>query len=214
MTALIESIRTLFDLGGWVMLPLSVLSIVSLALIGERALFWAMTGSRRRTARLRIVNEKVQQGDLAGAESLLDSDGSVYAAVLRPVLRAARRGGEAGEVEAQGLQAIEAVRGRIERFGAWLSATVTASPMLGILGTVVGIIQSFRLLGQQTAVADPTEAAAGIAQALYTTAFGLVIAMLVLFPLVLFRSHAERCLARLESLIAVIAAAPRQRERV
>lgn len=214
MTSIIDSIRTLFDLGGWVMLPLAALSIISLTLIGERIVFWALAGSRSRTARLRLVQEKVQQGDLAGAESTLDSDASVYASVLRPVLRAARRGGDQPEVEAQGLQAIEAVRGRIERFSAWLSATVTAAPMLGILGTVVGIIQSFNLLGQTTAVTDPTEAAAGIAQALYTTAFGLVIAMLVLFPLVLFRSRAERCMARLESMIAVIAAAPRQRDRV
>jgi len=214
MTALLDAITTLFTLGGPVMVPLSALSVISLALIAERMLFWSRTGSRRRSQRLALVHEKVQQGDMAGAAGVLDADGSVYAAVLAPVLRAAQRGADQHEVEAQGLQAIEAVRGRIERFGAWLSATVTAAPMLGILGTVVGIIQSFKLLGQEAAITDPTEAAAGIATALYTTAFGLVIAMLVLFPLVLFRSHAERCLSRMESMIAVIAAAPRRRDRV
>jgi biopolymer transport protein ExbB len=210
----LDAITSLFAIGGWVMYPLSFLSVLALTLIAERALFWLLTHSRARDKRMRLVSEKVQQGDLSGAESSLDQDGSVYAAVLRPVIRAARRGGNQHDVEAQGLQAMEAVRGRIERFSAWLSATITAAPMLGILGTVVGIIDSFQLLGQTQAVTDPTQAAAGIAQALYTTAYGLIIAMLALFPLVLFRSQADRCFGRLEAMIAVIAAAPRTRERV
>ncbi len=214
MTTLLESIRTLFEIGGIVMIPLFALSVLSLALMAERVLFWMAASSRRRRNLLRVAAERIQQGDLAAAESLLDSDGSVYSAVLRPVLRAARRGAGAGEIEAQGMQSIEGVRPRIERFGAWLSATVTAAPMLGILGTVLGIIQSFQLLGSSTRVTDPTTAAAGIGQALYTTAFGLLVAMVVLFPLVLFRAKAEQCLSRLEAMIALIATAPKQRERL
>jgi len=209
-----QALSRLFELGGWVMIPLSFLSIVALTLIAERSIFWWLTHSRSRRNRLRLINEKVREGDLAGAETTLDNDSSVYALVLRPVIRSARRGADQHEVEAQGLQAMEYVRGRVERFSVWLSATVTAAPMLGILGTVVGIIKSFALLGQTSTVADPTQAAAGIAEALYTTAFGLIIAMLALFPLVLFRSQAERCFSQLEAMTAVIAAAPRNRERV
>ena len=82
----------------------------------------------------------------------------------------------------------------------------TAAPMLGILGTVLGIIKSFGLLGASVdagAAADPTAVATGIAQALYTTAFGLTIALLTLFPYAIFRACADRAFTRLETFTAV-----------
>jgi biopolymer transport protein ExbB len=84
-----------------------------------------------------------------------------------------------------------------------LSTIITAAPMLGILGTVVGIIQSFGLLGSVDTVADPSAVAGGIAQALYTTAFGLIVALVTLFPYAIFRSLADKAFARLETLAAI-----------
>ena len=85
----------------------------------------------------------------------------------------------------------------------------TAAPMLGILGTVTGIIRSFAAVGAQAAggagaegPTDPTLVADGIAQALYTTAFGLLIAIVTLFPYVIFRARIDRALGRLELLAA------------
>ena len=83
-----------------------------------------------------------------------------------------------------------------------LSTIITAAPLLGILGTVMGIIQSFRLLGEQAVLTDPSDVAGGIAAALLTTALGLIIALVTLFPYMLFRGWSSRTIGRLEALIA------------
>ena len=85
---------------------------------------------------------------------------------------------------------------------ATLSTIITAAPLLGILGTVIGIIQSFNLLGVQETLTDPRTVSTGIAEALLTTALGLVVALVTLFPYMIFRSHVERSIGRMESLIA------------
>ena len=72
--------------------------------------------------------------------------------------------------------------------------------MLGILGTVTGIIKSFGLLGNAEQVTDPAAMAVGISEALYTTAFGLIIALVVLFPYNHFRRSADRAMGVFETI--------------
>ena len=127
--------------------------------------------------------------------ALLRGDRSPYAEVARGLM-------DHGTSDAVAVESVEAQRPRLDRFMVTLSTIITAAPLLGILGTVVGIIQSFRLLSQDTMLSDPREVAGGIATALLTTALGLVVALLTLFPYMLFRSHAGRAIGRMESLIA------------
>ena len=113
----------------------------------------------------------------------------------------AKRMLDEGPDDAVAVETIEQLRGKTERFMNILSTIVTASPMLGILGTVTGIIQSFELLGGQRALVDPRDVSSGIGEALITTAAGLVIALAALFPYMLFRGYAERALGRFESIV-------------
>ena len=86
-----------------------------------------------------------------------------------------------------------------------LSTIITAAPLLGILGTVIGIIRSFRLLvggPGEGGLTDPSAVSMGIAEALLTTALGLVVALITLFPYMIFKAQAERALGRVESIIA------------
>ena len=85
--------------------------------------------------------------------------------------RLARRLYFEGVTDAVASEAVEDERGRLDRFMVTLSTIITAAPLLGILGTVIGIIQSFQLLGTQSTLTDPREVAGGIAAALLTTAF-------------------------------------------
>lgn len=189
--------------GGWAMWPLLAMSLVSIALSVERFIYWGLTHHLSRARWVARVADGLRAGDRSAVESLCAKDDSVYAGVARGLLT--RRAGEAAAVEL-----IEAHRPAIERFGVALSTIITAAPLLGILGTVTGIINSFDLLGRSgaDAVSDPSLVAGGIAEALLTTAFGLVVATMTLFPYAFFRASAGKCLGRLEALVAAAEQAP------
>jgi biopolymer transport protein ExbB len=78
-----------------------------------------------------------------------------------------------------------------------LDTIITVSPLLGIFGTVIGIILSFEMLGS-AGIEEPQAVTAGIAQALITTASGLGIAILSLFPYNYFNSRMEKATATIE----------------
>ena len=80
-------------------------------------------------------------------------------------------------------KALEFRAGRKDGRGlAVVSTIITAEPMLGILGTVTGIIQTFNQLNAANGTANPMAATAGIGEALITTAGGLIAALILLFP--------------------------------
>lgn len=183
----------IFAQAGWVAWPLAVLSVVSVGLCLERWL--ALRGMRRQTSapRLAPVAAALAAGDLAGARRA--APGPLVAGYLG-LLGSQRPGVDEWEAHAAG----DLARERLERFLPFLSTVITAAPMLGILGTVTGIIQSFGLLGDAETVRDTTAMAAGISEALYTTAFGLTLALVLILPYNAFRVAASRCAAALETL--------------
>lgn len=185
---------TLMERGGFVMWPLLAASVVAVTVTIERAWFWFNLHSGRETARYRQLLAAFRNGDRSKAESLLRSPGNVYDQLARRML-------EDGPDDATALEQIEDLRSQTERFSSILSTIVTASPMLGILGTVSGIIQSFELLGGDQSMIDPNDVSGGIAEALITTAGGLVIALAALFPYMIFRAQADRALGRFEAIV-------------
>ena len=72
-----------------------------------------------------------------------------------------------------------------------VSTIITAEPMLGILGTVTGIMQTFSALNGADGVANPMAATAGIGEALITTAAGLIASLVLIFPYNVLERHAE-----------------------
>ena len=190
---LFERMRGLFEAGGWVMWPLLVLSVVSLMLTTERTLFWLGLHGPGRGRKLDRLLAELREG---GPGAVARRDGSLYG-------RFADGLGSGPATESRAHELAELARPSIDRFSVIMSTIVTASPMLGILGTVTGIIRSFSLIGEAASVGDPALVAAGIGEALFTTAFGLIVALVTLFPHAVFRAHAERCLTRLELIAAV-----------
>lgn len=190
-----DDLAMLIERGGAIMVPLIGLSIISLTLIIERAWFWMALHKPGRLVHLRLINESLRQGDPKLASQLLRGDKSVYGLVAGRLI-------DAGATEGVAIEAVETQRPRLDRFMTTLSTIITAAPLLGILGTVIGIIQSFDLLGEQQTLTDPRAVSTGIAEALLTTAMGLVVALVTLFPYMIFKAQSERALGRLESLIA------------
>lgn len=183
--------------GGWVMWPLLAMSIVGLTLVFERIWFFLRTNSPWRVGRFNRIGYYLRNDQREQAGALLSNDDSVYGRLLQQLL-------SEGVTDANAINAVERQRPRLERFMPTLGTIITAAPMLGILGTVTGIISSFEVLGDQT-VTDPAKVADGIAEALLTTVAGLVVALVVLFPYNVFRAQIDRTLGRMESLIAAAA---------
>ncbi len=196
MSTLSTDLAILIERGGFIMLPLLFMSVVSLALCVERTWFWATLHRARRLRRLQQIKNALRRGNLDLARKVASSDQSPYGQVAMLLI-------EEGATEAVAVEAIEAQRHKFDRFMVSLSTIITAAPLLGILGTVIGIIQSFKLLGGgEGGLVDPGVVSQGIAQALLTTALGLVVALITLFPYMVFRGQLERALGRVESLVA------------
>jgi biopolymer transport protein ExbB len=209
MSQMVDQLQTVFLAGGWVMWPLLGLSLLSVTVTLERALFWTSRsgggGGRRRDGRLAKLSAALRRGDAQAAQRITEKEASIYGWFAAELLERAGSG-NAEDIEAVAVELVEASRPRVERFALTMSTIITAAPMLGILGTVMGIIESFRLLGAKgDVVVEPAAVASGIAVALYTTAFGLIVALITLFPYVAFRGAADRCFSRLESLVSAAA---------
>jgi biopolymer transport protein ExbB len=199
MDAFFQRLSELFTAGGPVMWPLVVLSVLSVAMSFERSVYWFRTHGPGRRAWLRKLGERLRTGDISGVQATIAKDGSVYARTVEVLL-----GTPPGQAPIVA-DVVEQARHECERFGASQSTIITAAPLLGILGTVLGIIESFDLLGSGQAVTDISAVAAGIAEALITTAMGLIVALITIFPYMAFRAHASRCVSTLEALAATAA---------
>ena len=181
-----------FRQGGPIMYPLLLCSLVSLTLIVERALFWIREEKRRDRRLLDELMTLVERNELEKARGLTGGtkDFVVRVMVCGIVhqafsLRDALRMGADEEIA------------RMRRYLPILDTMITLSPLLGILGTVTGIISSFNLLGS-VGIEQPRMITAGIAQALITTAFRLLIAILSLLPYNYFLTRVEKAALEME----------------
>ena len=180
------------------MWPLLLCSVVSLAVILERAWFWARLDLDRDRAAIEALLESFRvrekkkafiagsgEAESRGAESgEARSEGAVLRMLASGLAHAAFSSARAMEAVAQA-----EVKGMRRGMGI-LDTIITIAPMLGILGTVTGIISSFDVLGQ-IGVDDPKAVVAGIAEALITTAAGLGISVATVFPFNYFNSRME-----------------------
>ncbi len=175
----------IFISGGPVMYPLLACSIIVLTVIIERAFFWARLAARRDRSLVDRVLELSRTGewDLI-REKVAGSMDYIVRILVAGILH--REFSMSRAMEAAAAEEIKQMR----RFMNVLDTMITVAPLLGIFGTVIGIIVSFESLGT-AGIAHPRAVTAGIAQALITTAAGLAIAILSVFPYNYFNSRVE-----------------------
>lgn len=179
--------KCVFDLiksGGWLMLPILLCSIIAMGIIAER--FWSL----RRT--------RILPPDLVPKIWKLNRDGKLDAVSLRnlktcsplgAVLAAGLANSHYGReimrtsIEEAGRQVVH----ELERFLNTLGTIASVSPLLGLLGTVVGMIKVFSAI-MVHGVGDPAVLGGGISEALITTAAGLTVAI----PSLIFYRYFER----------------------
>ena len=181
-----------FFRGGPVMYPLLAVLIVAVAVILERILWWTIERARRNPNKLDQVYAALEEGNVNGASSL--SRGS-----KDPIIRTVWHGLNHVHSSVEG--ALEVASGveiqRAGRFMSILDTTITLAPLLGLLGTVTGIMGSFSFVGN--ADLAPTKVSGGIAEALIATACGLGIAILTLIFFNFFNSKLAKLQFELQS---------------
>lgn len=195
---LLNSLREIVDLGGPVVAILAALSVLVLAVVFYKLWQFTAAGVGRHRALQQAVTAW-DAGDRAGARTALAQSRSY----LRPVIAMATD----GQTDAARLQAEAETRfARLESGFRLLDSVAQVAPLLGLFGTVLGMISAFQALQGAGAQVDPSILAGGIWVALLTTAVGLAVAMPTALILSWFeaRMEAERVLAEqaLRTLLA------------
>jgi biopolymer transport protein ExbB len=182
MPILANAVIDLFHKGGPIMYPIAVVTVVAVCIFVERVFWWARFTARRSNKQLDAVYEKLEAGDLAQAVA-------VAAQSSDPVVRMIHHGLNHRHTSMQG--ALEVAAGQeLRDAGRYLSAMdtiVTLAPLLGLLGTVTGIMGSFTSMGSSELAVE--KVTGGIGEALIATAAGLGIAIGTLVPMNYFHSR-------------------------
>lgn len=160
--------------GGVMMIPIILASIIALAIIFER--FWAL--SRRKVmpaADIEMARKLAETGQVSSNAIENLSASSVVGSVLATGLASSNlpRHVMKENVEEAGRHAVH----RLERYLPALATIGSIAPLMGLLGTVFGMISSFSQISKAGA-GDPAAVAGGISEALITTAAGLVVALI------------------------------------
>ena len=178
--------------GGPIMYPLLLCSFISLTVVIERIIFWIREERRKTPTLVDEILNLSEKGDYQKAVEIASSSGDYVAKVLFCGL-VHRDFSLISALEMAASQEIQ----RMKRYLPILDTMITMAPLLGILGTVMGIIDSFDLLGS-TGIEHPRAVTSGIAQALITTATGLAIAILTLIPYNYFLSKTDEAISNME----------------
>jgi len=181
-----------FFKGGPVMYPLLAVLVVAVAVILERLVWWTVERARRNPNKLDQVYAALEEGNVAAASSLARGSKD-------PIIRTVCQGLNHVHSSVEG--ALEVASGvelqRAGRFMSIMDTTITLAPLLGLFGTVTGIMGSFNFVGN--ADLAPTKVSGGIAEALIATACGLGIAIFTLIFFNFFNSKLAKLQFELQS---------------
>jgi biopolymer transport protein ExbB len=171
-----------FRKGGPVMWPILIVSIVALTVVLERCIWWGGRWFRRDPKRIEKVFTAIENGDTAEASRLSRSSRDPVLRMLWNGLNHQHSSLEAALQVAAGIEIK-----RAGRFLVVMDTLVTLAPLLGLLGTITGLIRSFSFLGNEELAVQAVTG--GIAEALIATACGLGIAIFALIPFNFFTSR-------------------------
>ncbi len=178
--------------GGPVMWPLLLCSIIALAVILERIAFWVHERRTHNPELVRRLLQLTERGQLKDATAAAQGSHDPIARVLAHGITHHDFSLE-GALEVAALAEVK----RMKRSMAILDTIITVAPLLGIFGTVTGILVSFGAL--EGRVPDPKVVAAGIAEAVITTVAGLAIAIPTVVAYNYFTSRIEEAVSELST---------------
>jgi biopolymer transport protein ExbB len=185
--------------GGPLMIPIGICSLVLLSVVFERTVSLRRGRVIPKPFVTRFLSQmRDGQLDRSQALDLCDKSGSPVATVFAGAVR--KWGRPAVEVEQAVIDAGERATNGLRRYLRLFNGVATISPLLGLLGTVVGMIRSFNAIATADAMGRPELLANGISQALLTTAAGLTVAIPALITYMYFVSRVDRLIIDIDAL--------------
>jgi len=172
-----QSPLELFSHGGPIMWPILVVSFLAITVVVERTLFLIRESRTREPAVTEKILELVENRDTEAAVRLGQRSRDYVARILVYALTHKEH-----SLNNAFIRAANKELARFQQGLAWLDTCITAAPLLGLLGTVTGMMATFGALGEGDIGASAGKITGGVGEALIATAAGLVIAILGLFP--------------------------------
>ena len=198
----VGTVAELFRSCGWLGWVLCALSVLALSV----ACWLAATMRRGFVAPMAVVNDvmdDIRRGDLEAARKACDYKPCAFSRVAMASIDAARGLGPADAATIAAVAEGEGTRqaSKLQSRAQWLLDIASIAPMVGLLGTVLGMFEAFRAVGGEFSVAaKPVILAQGVALALVTTVAGLIVAIPCMALYALFRRSAARQAAFLEAV--------------
>jgi len=181
--------------GGPVMWPILVSALVAVAVVGERAFWWWRESLKRDPQKMEQLLAALENADVPAAQQIAASSDD-------PIIRVIRHGlNHVGHGHGSLIGALQLAAGvelkRAGRFLTVMDTLVTLAPLLGLLGTVIGLMRAFLNIG--SAEISVTGVTGGIGEALIATACGLGIAIFSLIPFNYFSARVTQLQFDLET---------------
>ena len=185
--------------GGWVMIPIGLCSVLTLYLIGDGIIRVTNPKKLLPAAHVEAVRNLFRQGKYVDAYSYCKENPSAFCNVTRVAVSQLGEGKAAVE---EGIVAEMAKENsRMQTFISYLSVIGVCTPMIGLLGTVTGMIRAFAVLGSQ-GIGDPSSLSAAIGEVLVATASGLFIAIPAFGSYYFLRNRAAKTLHDIQDTLA------------
>jgi biopolymer transport protein ExbB len=188
------SLLRFIQAGGFVMWPLLLLCIACITIIMERALAFSKLRSSPD-----LVNKAVElarSGDFAGAQRICDGQNGPVAASLSTIL--SYREQKTEYIERRVEETAQRSWLELEKYLPLLETTATIAPLLGLLGTLVGMIGTFNAIATAQTRGNSDAILSGIGEALYATATGITIAVIAFVAYGFFTSRLRRLTGEVE----------------
>jgi biopolymer transport protein ExbB len=186
--------ESMLAVGGVAVYPLVALAFIIAVIVLEKAfVFWRRTGPTGQLVAL-AESDGVAWDELRRSVAVLGTR-NYFARFFGVILDHQQR--PAWWVESRAADEASLIEKALGRWLWVLETTVTAAPLLGLLGTIIGMIRAFRLFGNQGLV-DPSGVTGGVAEALVATGLGLFIALIALFTFNYFSQRQAQIMDEME----------------